>query len=148
MTITEALAAEHTVFLNLFEQIERVLPGCRTVGQVRLLASVVEGLLESHADAETNLAYRALDHLLADQNQLDRLHHDHREIDARLEDAQSTRSLTEARRLLTAAIEVSRAHFDHEESSVFPFLERMLARETLRDLGKSRLQRKPELIPA
>ena len=65
MTITEALVAEHNTFLIVFDQIERVLPGLVTPTELRTMAGIVERLLESHAKTEANLAYLALDHVLA-----------------------------------------------------------------------------------
>jgi hypothetical protein len=148
MTITEALIAEHTVFLNLFDQVERVLPGCTTAAQVRTLAGIVEGVLKSHAEAEANLAYLALDHVLADGGPLESLHHDHHEIDHRLEEARAAKTCAQARRLLAEAIAASRAHFRCEEESVFPFLESKLSFETLKALGQSRMARDLELSAA
>lgn len=148
MTITEALIAEHTVFLSLFDHVERVLPDCTTAAQVQTLASLVEGVLKSHADAEANLAYLALDHVLADNGLLKNLHHDHHEIDARLEKTHSAKGCAQARRLLAEAIAASREHFRCEERSVFPFLDKLLKPETLNALGQSRVKRELELSVA
>jgi hypothetical protein len=67
MTITEALIAEHNIFLSVFDQIERGLPSLTTPPEVRTMAKIVEGLLNGHAETETNLAYLALDHVLQDE---------------------------------------------------------------------------------
>ena len=64
MTIIEGLVAEHRVFLTFFDQLERALPGVKTVDEIRLLCHLVEGLLHNHGDAERDLAYIALDHIL------------------------------------------------------------------------------------
>ena len=80
-TITKALIMEHAVFREVFDQIERVLAGTKSAPEVKLLASVVEGLLRSHGETETDLAYSALDHALADRGALNRLYQDHHEID-------------------------------------------------------------------
>ena len=45
MKITEAMVAEHSIFLSVFDQIERVLPSLTTPAEVRMLANIVEGLL-------------------------------------------------------------------------------------------------------
>ena len=71
-TIIKALIMEHAVFREVFDQIERVLAGAPSAAEVKLLASVVEGLLSSHGETETNLAYSALDHALADRGALNR----------------------------------------------------------------------------
>src|ERR1039458_839528 len=66
MKITEALVAEHKIFLSVFDQIVRALPSFTTPAEVSTMARIVEGLLAGHAETETNLAYLALDHVLAD----------------------------------------------------------------------------------
>ncbi len=141
MKITEALIAEHTIFRSVFDQIERVLPSLVTPAEIRTMASIVEGLLEDHAKTETNLAYLALDHVLADNGDLKRMHQDHHEIDERLRSVHTAQTCAEARRLLKLAIRASREHFHAEERSVFPLLEKTLQPETLTDLGKTWLQR-------
>ena len=88
MKITEALITEHRVFLSVFDQIERVLPRLTTLAEVKALAGVIEGLLEDHAETETNLAFLALDHVMHHKGQLDRLHAEHHEIDASLHQVQ------------------------------------------------------------
>ena len=141
MKITEALVAEHTIFLSVFDQIERVLPSLATPAEVRTMAGIVEGLLEGHAKTETNLAYLALDHVLEHNGELKRMHQDHHEIDDRLRKVRTAKTCAEARRLLKSAIVASREHFRGEERSVFPLLEKVLQKETLTELGKSWLQR-------
>jgi hemerythrin-like domain-containing protein len=146
MKITEALLAEHTIFLSVFDQIERVLPSLTTQAEVRTMASIVERLLQGHAKTETNLAYLALDHVLEHNGELKRMHQDHHEIDDRLRQVHAANTCAEARRLLKVAIGSSREHFQGEERSVFPLLERSLKEETLTALGKTWMQR--EAAPA
>ena len=141
MKITEALVAEHTIFLSVFDQIERVLPSLTTSVEVSTMASIVERLLEGHAKTETNLAYLALDHVLEHNGELKRMHQDHHEIDDRLRKVHTAHTCAEARRLLKTAITASREHFRGEEHSVFPMLEKALQEETLTDLGKTWIQR-------
>jgi hemerythrin-like domain-containing protein len=141
MRITEALVAEHTIFLNVFDQIERVLPSLATPVEVHTMASIVEGLLEGHAKTETNLAYLALDHVMEHNGELKRMHQDHHEIDDRLRKVRSASTCAQARRLLKSAIAASREHFRAEERSVFPLLERTLQEETLTELAKDWMQR-------
>ena len=105
------------------------------------MASIVEGLLEGHAKTETNLAYLALDHVLAHNGELKRMHQDHHEIDDRLRKVHTANTCAEARRLLKTAIVATREHFRGEERSVFPLLERVLQEETLTELGQTWMQR-------
>ena len=142
-TITSTLIMEHAVFCAVFDQIERVLPGLKSVPEVRVLSTVVEGLLAGHAETEADLAYAALDHVLAEKGELDRLHHDHKEIDNNFKLVHSASGLAEAQRLLKKALAASREHFRHEEEMIFPLLERVLPRDTLNDLGGASLRKYP-----
>jgi hemerythrin-like domain-containing protein len=135
-TITQALVMEHAVYREVFDQIEQLLAGTQSAAEVKLLASVVEGLLDDHGETETNLAYSALDHALADRGALDRLHQDHHEIDVRFERLHQVTDAAEARRLLKKALAVTRDHFQREEETVFPVLERTLQPDTLARLGR------------
>jgi hemerythrin-like domain-containing protein len=143
IAITDLLVAEHRVFRDLFDYIESVLPRLNSVEEARLLICLVERLLKSHADAEEELAYVALDHVLRENGCLDELNQDHHEIDASLERAREARDLASAQRFLKMAIVASRAHFHREELSVFPNLEDALQPDTLAALGAARLQSFP-----
>jgi hemerythrin-like domain-containing protein len=145
MKITELLTAEHTIYLGVFDQIEESLSSLTSPAEIRTFASIIERLLSGHAQRESQLAYLALDHVLAQNGDLDRMHQDHQEIDARLKKVHTAQTCAEARRLLEAAILSSREHFRLEEKSVFPMLERSLQRETLIELGKAWTIRSAEL---
>jgi hemerythrin-like domain-containing protein len=136
MTIIDGLVAEHRVFLMLFEQVERALPGVKTVDEIGLLCRLLEAPLHDHGGAETDLAYIALDHILHQKNRLTRLHHDHQEIDVLLKRVEGIKDLPKARTQMKAALEACRAHFSEEERTVFPLIEKTLQHETLLVLGK------------
>jgi hemerythrin-like domain-containing protein len=135
-TITKTLIMEHAVFIEVFNQIERVLTGPVSASEVKLLASVVEGLLRDHGETETNLAYSVLDHALADRGTLNRLYQDHREIDDRFKRIHHTTDPAEAQILLKKALAATREHFRREEKNVFPMLEKTLQPDTLWTLGR------------
>ena len=135
-TITQKLILEHAVFCDVFDQIERVLAGSSSIAEVKSLASVVEGLLRGHGEAETNLAYAALDHALADRGALTRLYQDHREIDDHFKRIHRTTEPAEAQLLLKKALAATREHFRREEKHVFPLLEKTLQPDTLGMLGR------------
>jgi hypothetical protein len=141
MKITDALIAEHVAFSGVFDQIERLLPKAQTVDEVKLLGSLVEGLLGGHAETEQDLAYAAVDHVLEDKNQLRRMHQDHQEIDAHLNRVQAATDLVEGQRLLRAAVKASRKHFRSEERTVFPLINQVLRSEMLAELGDAWMQR-------
>jgi hemerythrin-like domain-containing protein len=132
---------EHRVFCGFFDQIERIAPGLRSLEEVKLLGQLIEGMLVDHADTENNLAYAALDHVLEDRRHLDRLHHDHHEIDNHFRLVQEAGGLTEARHLLKKGITASRKHFQFEERDVFPLLNSVLESETLCKLGEAWMER-------
>jgi hemerythrin-like domain-containing protein len=144
MKITEALAAEHRIFLSVFDQIERALPSLATPLEIQTMAGIVERLLQEHAEAETNLAYLALDHALAETEQLEQMYQDHHEIDGRLKKVRTANTCAEARRLLHAVIQYSREHFRGEERVLFPLLEKALQPETLTELGRAWANREAE----
>ena len=135
-TITQKLIMEHAVFCDVFDQIERVLAGSSSIAEVKSLASVVEGLLRGHGETETNLAYAALDHALADRGALTRLYQDHREIDDHFKRIHRTTEPAEAQLLLKKALAATREHFRREEKHVFPLLEKTLQPDTLGMLGR------------
>jgi hemerythrin-like domain-containing protein len=141
MKITEILVAEHRIFLSVFDQIERALPGVTTLTEARMLARLVEGMLESHAGTETELAYLDLDHVLQDKGQLDRLHEEHHEIDTNLHLVHLAGDVARARLMLQTALGASRRHFAFEEQSVFPLVESALQSETLAGLAATWMQR-------
>ena len=141
MKITEILVAEHRIFLSVFDQIERALSGVTTLTEARILARLVEGMLESHAGTETELAYLALDHVLQDKGQLDRLHEEHHEIDTNLHLVHLAGDVARARLMLQTALGASRRHFAFEEQSVFPLVESALQSETLAGLAATWMHR-------
>lgn len=136
MMITDALRTEHTIYLGVFDEIEQVLPSLTTAAEVRTMARIIEGLLQNHAKREADLAYLALDHVLANDGELDRMHQEHEEMDGRLRKVHLAKTVAEGRRLLKSAIGSSREHFRMEEKYVFPLLERTLKPETLVELGR------------
>jgi len=135
-TITEALIMEHAIYREVFDQIERLLAGVQSAAEVKLLASVAEGLLRGHGETETNLAYSALDHALADRGALDRLYQDHEEIDDQFKQLRRVTDVVEAQLRLKKALAATRKHFRREEKSVFPILEKALQPDTLWTLGR------------
>lgn len=140
-SLTHLLVAEHAVFAALFDEIDGILDHARSPGEVNRLARLVEGVLRRHGSAESELAYAALDQMLAERGELLQLHQDHREIDAHLARATIAPDLHEARRLLRRALAISRAHFRREEHSVFPLFERAFNPEALEAFGEAALQR-------
>ena len=140
MKITEALLAEHVVFHNMFDHIERVLPRLKTLSEIRSVARLLEALLESHSRAEDLLIIEPLEHCFEQLGQHETFHKEHIEIEARIRQAQTSRDPRKSRHHLLAAVLASRRHFDKEERIVFPMAEKILKGKTLAALGKSWIQ--------
>lgn len=141
MKITDVLLAEHATFTRMFDHVERALSNCRTAAEVRLLGSIVEGLLHHHGATEEHLVYSVLDHALEERGELTRMHQDHREIDLQLQRMAAEEDVEAARSRLRAALLASREHFRNEEAAVFPLIHRVLRPETLNELGQCYLER-------
>ena len=137
MKITEALLAEHVVFHNLFDHLERALPRLKTLPEIRSLARLLESLLEAHSLAEDRLIIEPLEHCFEQLGQNETFHQEHDEIEDHVRLAQTARNLKSSRHHLLAAVLASRKHFDKEERVVFPMAEKLLKGKTLTALGKS-----------
>lgn len=142
MKITEILLAEHVVFHNLFDHIERATPRLKTLAELRTLAAALETLLRAHSETEDDLFITPLEHCLEQIGQSDTFHEEHDEIDQNLLDLQRSRRIKIARRQLLAAVAACRKHFDKEERIVFPLAERTLKAETLKALGAGWMKRR------
>ena len=137
MKITDALLAEHVVFHNIFDYIERALPDVKTLAEVKSLAELMESLLLAHGKTEEDLVFAPLNHYLEQLGQRDSFEHEHREIDNSLLRVKAAKRVPEARQLLLQAVTASRTHFDREERIVFPLAEKVMKDETLTELGKT-----------
>ena len=142
MIITEALRAEHVVFHNLFDHIERTLPKLRTLAEVHALAALMHDLLVAHAKVEDELILEPLEHCIAQLGQQETFHQEHEEIDQSLKDTLTSTHVRNARKLLQTAVLASRTHFDKEERLIFPMAEKLLKTQTLGILGESWRERR------
>jgi len=137
MKITEAIALEHATLSRVFDEVERVLPRLRSAAEVGTLATILEGLLRTHAQREVDLAFVALDDTPHDKGRLATLHDDHRELDKRLGQVHQAATCGQAQRLLRAAMNASREHFRQEERRLFPVVENTLGLGVLTALGEA-----------
>lgn len=142
MKITEILLAEHVVFHNLFDHIEKAAPKFRTLAELRSLAATLETLLRAHSETEDDLFIAPLEHCFEQIGQGDTFHEEHEEIDGSLLNVQKARQLKVARKLLLQAVTACRKHFDKEERVVFPLAERTLKADTLKALGDAWMKRR------
>jgi hemerythrin-like domain-containing protein len=146
MKITNILVAEHAVFHNLFDHIEKTLPRLKTLAEVKLLAATLDALMRPHAKTEDDLLIEQLEHCLEQLGQSETFHEEHEEIDARLAEVQKARGPKQARDLLLRAMLRSREHFDKEERVVFPLAERVLKAKTLSSLGDEWIKRRDSAL--
>jgi hemerythrin-like domain-containing protein len=135
MKITEALLAEHVVFHNAFDHLERALPKLQRLSEVKAMAALLESLLEAHSRVEDELILKPLECCFEQLGQTETIHQEHEEIDANLRSIRKCRDVRSARRLLQAAVVASRQHFDKEERLIFPMAEKTLKSKTLAELG-------------
>ena len=147
MRITDALRAEHVVFHNLFDRVERMTPKLKTVAEIKSLAYLMESLLKAHSDVEEQLLIEPLDHCLEQIGHCETFHQEHQEIDDNLKAAQTVRNLKQSRAFLLAAVVSSRKHFDKEERIVFPLAEKLLKSRTLTELWNSWTEQRNRSMP-
>jgi hemerythrin-like domain-containing protein len=136
MKITQALQAEHVVFHNLFDHIEKTAPRLRTLAEVRALSNLLARMLDIHSQVEDVLLVEPLEPSLHQLGQHENFHAEHDEIDRQLDAIAAAKTVATARQALSRAVAIARRHFDKEERIVFPLAEKILSAKTLTDLGK------------
>lgn len=146
MKITEALQAEHMVFHNLFDHIEKRVPHLKNLHAVQALAVVLDGVLGEHGMVEDELLMVPLEESLGHLGQLENFHDEHEEIDDALRKLKTCRDLKTGKALLLRAVQRSREHFDKEERVVFPLIEKQLKVKTLTGLA-ARWAQKRQVAP-
>ena len=133
--ITRALVAEHKMFCFVFDQIEEILATVSSLGEVKKLTRLVEGLLSSHAKTEDDLLLLLDSQAASAQEPCAKIEQEHREMDSRLVQVYATQKADQAASLLRAAMTASRRHFAREERIVFPVIEKTIDPQTLMRLG-------------
>ena len=137
MKITEALFAEHRVFDNVFDHIERTAPKLKTLAEVKSLAALMTAMMKAHSDTEDELFIKPLEHCFEQIGQRDTFHQEHDEIENTLAQVAKSTRIKAAQQLLLRAVAATRRHVDKEERIVFPLAERVLSAKTLTSLGQS-----------
>ncbi len=136
MKITEALLAEHVVYHNLFDYLERILPTVRTLSEVRMLSALLETMLRNHTMVEDHLLIDPLEATFSQMGQDETFHEEHDEIERDLKSVLAVNRIGAAKQRLLDAVVLCRKHFDKEERIVFPMAERQLSPKSLLVLGK------------
>lgn len=135
MKITEALQAEHFVFHNLFDYLEKTVPGLQNLIEIKALANLLESLHEAHSRIEDQLILEPLAHCIDNIAQAENFEAEHKEIDESMAGVLRAETVDEARVLLLRTVHWCRKHFDREERIIFPLAEQWLKEKNLTDLG-------------
>lgn len=146
MKITEALLAEHVVFHNLFDYVERATPKLKSLGEVRALAGLLDAMLEAHGQIEDKLVMEPLEQHLDQLGQNEAIHAEHEHIEAVLEQVLACRDLKKAQKLMVSAVLICRQHFDREERVIFPLAEKWLKTKTLQALGTEWIAKRKQVL--
>jgi len=146
MKITDTLLAEHAVFHNFFDHIEKTVPRLRSASEIKLLGAALEAVMSSHTKTEDDLLMEPLEHCLEQIGQSETFHDEHDEIEAKLAAVKNARQFKQARSLLLQAVQRAREHFDKEERIVFPLAERVLKAKTLSEMGHEWLNRREMIL--
>jgi len=142
MKITDALLAEHVVFHALFDHIERSAVRLRTLGEVRVLADLLETMLVQHSQSEDELLMNYLEDSIEQMGHRETFHEEHKLIERHLGAVRSAATLKTARKLLVDAVAGARKHFDKEERLVFPLAEKVISYHNIMKLGKRWLEKR------
>lgn len=145
MKITEALLAEHQVFHNLFDHVERSVPRLKTMAELKAISALMESVLRDHSKTEDELFVGPLEPSFEQIGQRDTFHYEHELIERLLVQIQQSKQLKKARELLLATVALCRSHFDKEERIVFPMAERLLKSKTLNELGIAWMRQRDSL---
>lgn len=142
MKITDALLAEHAVFHTLFDHIENSIGGLKTLGEIRVMADLLESMLVQHSKSEDELLMNYLDDSIEQMGHRETFHEEHELIEKHLGAVRSARSIKLARKLLGDAVVGARKHFDKEERLIFPLAERVISYHNIMKLGQNWLEKK------
>ena len=133
-----APCTQWSAFNIILKEIEAVLPGVATLGELRILVWVMAGFLQQHGDKEEELLYPAVDQMQAQRGQMElkAMTQEHGELDQQIRQVAKSGDLNQARQQISQLIQAVRQHFDHEESDLFPLAEEVLQAESLVALGR------------
>jgi hemerythrin-like domain-containing protein len=146
MKITDAFIAEHAVIYAQLDYLEHAIPAARTLGELKVMAGLLEAALKPHAEAEDELLFNGLEPGLDQMGKLEKVQDEHDAICRGLSLVKQARAKKEAQRRLLAVVRLTRKEFDLEDRVIFRMAEELLHEETLLRLGK--LWARQRLVPA
>lgn len=146
MKITDAFIAEHAVIYAQLDYLETAIPAARTLGELKVMAGLLEAALKPHAEAEDELLFDGLKPGLDQMGKLEKVQHEHAAICDGLTFVKLARTKKEAQRRLLAVVHLTRKEFDLEDRVLFKLAEELLHEPTLQRLGKSWARKR--LVPS
>ena len=146
MKITDAFIAEHAVIYAQLDHLEHAIPAAKTLGEVKVMAGILEAALKPHAEAEDELLFNGLEPGLDQMGMLEKVQLEHDAICKGLEKVRIARTRKDAQRYLLSIVHLTRKEFDMEDRILFRLADELLREETLLKLGKSWARRRS--VPA
>jgi hemerythrin-like domain-containing protein len=137
MKITDAFIAEHAVIHVQLDHLEHAIPAAKTLGEVKVMAALLDAALRPHAEAEDELLFNGLEPGLDQMGKLEKVQHEHDAICKGLDQVQTARTKKDAQKRLLGVIRLTRKEFDLEDRIIFRMAEELLREDTLIRLGKS-----------
>lgn len=137
MKITDAFIAEHAVIYAQLDYLEHAIPAAKTLGEIKVMAAILEAALIPHAEAEDELLFNGLEPGLDQMGKLEKVQHEHDAICKGLEQVRVSRTRKDAQRRLLSIVHLTRKEFDLEDRIIFRMAEELLREETLVKLGRS-----------
>jgi len=146
MKITDAFIAEHAVIYAQLDYLEHAIPAARSLGEVKVMAGLLEAALKPHAEAEDELLFNGLEPGLDQMGKLEKVQHEHDAICKGLAQVQAAKAKKEAQRRLLNVVHLTQKEFDLEDRILFRLAEELLREDTLVKLGKSWARKR--VVPA
>jgi len=146
MKITDAFIAEHAVIYAQLDYLEHAIPAAATLGEIKVMAGLLEAALKPHAEAEDELLFNGLEPGLDQMGKLEKVQHEHDAICQGLVAVRQSRRKKDAQRQLMTVVRLTRKEFDLEDRVIFRLAEEILHEQTLHRLGKT--WAKQRLVPS
>ena len=135
MKLTDALRGEHAVIYQLFDFVRETVAKSDDIQDVRGAASVLEKLIESHAQIEDDLLFPRLEPFIGEMGPLAVMRSEHSGIRDFLEAARREREIGALKSVLGGLLDLAHGHFQKEEMALFAMAEQFLDEAALTELG-------------
>ncbi|MDP6426739.1 MAG: hemerythrin domain-containing protein [Rhodospirillales bacterium] len=135
MKLTDALRGEHAVIYQLFDFVRETVAKSDDIQDVRGAASVLEKLIESHAQIEDDLLFPRLEPFIGEMGPLAVMRSEHSGIRDFLEAARRETEIGALKSVLGGLLDLAHGHFQKEEMALFAMAEQFLDEAALTELG-------------